>query len=169
MVPEKGLRLLTRVLDRLPVPWRALLVGGGPLDAELRAWAARHAGRARVVTGVAHDQVPAYLNAMDLLCAPSQTTPRWREQFGRMLIEAFACGVPVVGSDSGEIPHVLDGAGRVVGEADEDGWAAAVAELLDSPERRAELAARGLDRARAEFAWPVVARKHLDFFGQLLP
>ena len=41
---------------------------------------------------------------MDVLCAPSQTTPRWREQFGRMLIEAFASGVAVIASTSGEIP-----------------------------------------------------------------
>ena len=52
---------------------------------------------------------------MDVMCAPSQTTPKWREQFGRMLIEAFASGVPVVGSDSGEIPFVIDEAGVLVG------------------------------------------------------
>ena len=63
------------------------------------------------MTGVAHDDVPEYLNAMDLLCAPSQTTARWREQFGRMLIEAMACGVPVVASRSGEIPYVVGDAG----------------------------------------------------------
>ncbi len=77
-----------------------------------------HPGRVRVLTGVAHDDVPEHLNAMDLLCAPSQTTTRWREQFGRMLIEAMACGVPVVASRSGEIPHVVGDAGLVVDEAD---------------------------------------------------
>jgi glycosyltransferase involved in cell wall biosynthesis len=167
-VPEKGVRLLAEVLAAVPTPWRALFVGGGPLEGELRAWGERFPGRVRVVTGVPHAAVPAHVNAMDVLAAPSQTIPRWKEQLGRMLLEAFACGVPVVGSDSGEIPHVIADAGRVVGEADRARWAAALAELLDSPARRADLAARGRARAEAAFAWPVVARRHLDFFDELL-
>jgi glycosyltransferase involved in cell wall biosynthesis len=167
-VPEKGVELLTRVLDRLSVPWRALLVGAGPLEGALRSWAARHGDRARVCTGVTHDDVPRHLCAMDVLCSPSQTTPHWREQFGHMLVEAFACGVPVVGSDSGEIPHVIGDAGVVVGEADEAGWQRALAALLDSPGRRAALSAYGLDRARGHYAWPVIARQYLDFFEDIL-
>ena len=167
-VPEKGLPLLLRALDRVESPWRALLVGGGPLEGEVHAWAAGHGGRARVVTGVRHDEVPPWLCAMDLLCAPSLTTPRWREQLGRMLIEAMACGVAVAGSSSGEIPHVLADAGVVVQEGDEGAWAAALARLLEDHGARAAWVARGLARARAEFAWPVVARAHLDFFGELL-
>jgi glycosyltransferase involved in cell wall biosynthesis len=168
-VPEKGLGLLTRALDRLsPTPWRALFVGGGAMERDLRDWAAKHGDAVRVATDVTHDRVPAYLNAMDVLAAPSQTAPHWREQLGRMLIEAFACGVPVVASDSGEIPHVVAGAGRVVGESDEPGWASALGELLESPARRDELARRGLDRARTAYAWPVIARRHLDFFEERL-
>jgi glycosyltransferase involved in cell wall biosynthesis len=167
-VPEKGLELLTRALDRLQTPWRALFVGAGPQEPLLRAWAERHGDRVRLCTDVKHAAVPRYLNAMDIVCAPSQTTPRWREQFGRMIIEAFACGVPFVGSDSGEIPHVVRDAGVIVGEADEAGWCRALTELLQDPDHCRELAARGLGRARTEFAWPVVARRYLDFFEQVL-
>ena len=124
--------------------------------------------RSVVVTGVLHDQVAAYLNAMDLLCAPSQTTAGWREQFGRMLIEAFACGVPVVASDSGEIPWVVADAGVIVGERDTDAWTRAIAGLVVDPERRRGLAALGLRRASSVFAWSVVARQHLDFFEELV-
>jgi phosphatidylinositol alpha-1,6-mannosyltransferase len=167
-VPDKGLELLTRALDQLATPWRALFVGAGPLEPALRGWAARHGERVRLCTDVSHDQVPRYLNAMHVLCAPSQTTPKWREQFGRMIIEAFACGVPFVGSDSGEIPHVVRDAGVIVGEKDEAGWCRALTELLQDPARRQDLAARGLERARTEYAWPVVARRYLDFFEQVL-
>lgn len=167
-VEEKGLRMLMRVLDRTPSAWRALFVGDGPLEGDLKDWARGHGDRVRIVTGVKHDDVPNYLNAMDLLCAPSQTTPGWREQLGRMLIEAFACGVPIIASDSGEIPHVVADAGVIVDEKDEDRWVDELACLLENAERRRELSARGLERARTEYAWPVVARKHLDFFAQLL-
>jgi len=162
-VPEKGLPMMMRVLDRLNTPWRALLVGSGPLIHELQSWAARHGDRVRLCTSVKHADVPAYINAMDVLAAPSQTAPHWREQFGRMLIEAFACGVPVVASDSGEIPHVLADAGQIVAEADEDAWVRALAEMMESPARQAELAARGLERAR-QFSWLEVGRRYADFF-----
>jgi glycosyltransferase involved in cell wall biosynthesis len=167
-VPEKGVPLLLRAIDRLRTPWRALFVGGGPLEAGLRQWAATHGDRVRICTGVPHAAVAEHLNAMDLLAAPSQTTRRWKEQLGRMLIEAFACGVPVVGSDSGEIPHVIGAAGLVVGERDEPGWAGAIGSLLESPARRSDLAARGRDRAVEHYAWPVIARQHLEFFDSVL-
>jgi len=165
-IPSKGLPLLMRALDRLSEPFRFLFLGAGEMETELRAFCARHADRGRILHAP-HEQVPKYINAMDLLCAPSQTTPQWREQFGRMLVEAAACGVPVIGSDSGEIPTVLGGTGLVIGEADEDGWVAAISELVANPERRAELRAAGLAQAHERYAWPVVARRYLSFFDKL--
>jgi glycosyltransferase involved in cell wall biosynthesis len=169
LVPEKGLDLLMRVLDRLQTPWRALFVGTGPMEVYLRTWAKRYPQRVRICTNVKHDQVPQYLNAMDILCAPSQTLPHWREQFGRMLIEAFACGVAVMGSDSGEIPYVIQDAGLVVGEKDEQRWVEALSDLLNSPSRRQELAQKGLARSHTVYTWRAIAQQHLDFFSQLLP
>src|SRR5438552_9716022 len=104
---------------------------------------------------------------MDMLVAPSQTTEHWREQFGRMLIEAFATGLPVVGSDSGEIPFVIGDAGIILPESDSTAWGNTLTELLDSPQRRADYAARSLQRAQA-FAWPHVAAENLEFFDSLL-
>jgi glycosyltransferase involved in cell wall biosynthesis len=167
-VPEKGLDTLMRALERAAQPWRALIVGGGPLLQELTAFSRAHPDRVRVLTGVAHDDVPAHLNAMDLLCAPSETTSRWREQFGRMLIEAMACGVPVVASRSGEIPHVVSDAGVLVDERDVDRWSEAIDSQLGNPAARRELSAKGIARARERFAWPIVARAHLAFFEELL-
>jgi len=167
-VPEKGLPMLLDAMERLTTPWRALFAGGGPLEGTLRTWAARHEDRVRVLTGVPHDSVPRVLNAMDVLCAPSQTTPKWKEQFGRMLAEAFACGVPVLGSDSGEVPRTVGDAGIVLPESSPSAWTSALASLLESPERRRELSARGRERAVSRFSWPVVARAHLDFFSEVL-
>jgi len=168
LVPEKGLPLLMDVLDALPTPWRAMLAGTGPLESTLRQWMTKHGDRVRLLTDVTHDGVPTVLNACDLLVAPSQTTPAWKEQLGRMLLEAFASGVPVVASDSGEIPHVVGDAGRIVPEADRGSWLRTIGELLESPAMRADLARRGRERAEQVFAWPVVARQHLTFFDELL-
>jgi glycosyltransferase involved in cell wall biosynthesis len=168
-VVEKGIELLLCVLEQVRAPWRALFVGGGPLEGRLRTWAKRQApGRVQVVTGVTHQAVPRFLNAMDLLVAPSQTTPRWREQLGRMLIEAMACGVPVVGSDSGEIPHVVGSAGYIVAEKDEQAWVTTLELLLSCPEVRRELSQAGRERVESIFTWPQIARQHLEFFTQLV-
>lgn len=168
-VPDKGVNLLTRALDQLDGEWRALFVGSGVLEPDLRNWATKYGDRVRICTDVTHDQVPAYLNAMTLLCAPSQTMPNWKEQFGRMAVEAFAVGVPVIASDSGEIPFVVKDSGIIVGEKDEAAWTTTIAELLTNPARCRELASRGLQRAQDEFAWFAVARKYLEFFERLLP
>jgi len=167
-VQSKGLTVLMNALSNVRQPWRALFVGGGPMERDLSAFAAANAGRVRVLTDVAHDDVPRHVNAMDVLCAPSQTTRAWREQFGRMLIEAMACGVPVIASRSGEIPHVIGDAGVLVDESDAAGWTAAIDRLLAEPNARADLSARGVGRVHERYAWPVVARAHLAFFEDLL-
>ena len=136
LTQEKGLYVLMRAMEQVGErPWSLLLLGSGPEEEKVRDWAKARgwADRVRILLA-RHDEVPSYLGAMDMLVAPSQTTRHWKEQLGRMLIEAFACGVPVIGSDSGEIPYVISDAGRVVGEKDVVGWAAAIVELLDRPD-----------------------------------
>lgn len=164
-VPEKGLRLLMKTVEQLDAgSWRLLFIGGGQMESELLAWSARYPDQVRIVTGVHHSGVPSYLNAFDVLAAPSQTTIRWKEQLGRMLLEAMATGVPIIASDSGEIPHVVADVGRIVGEADEQGWVNALRELVSSPHMRKSLSDFGLERARSVYAWPHIAKAFLDFF-----
>jgi glycosyltransferase involved in cell wall biosynthesis len=166
-VAEKGLDVLLAALRRLEHPWRALFVGGGLELPKIQALSEAFPRRVSIARGVTHAEMPAFYNAMDVLCAPSQTTLRWREQFGRMLIEAMACGVPIVASRSGEIPHVIADAGVLLPEADVDEWAATLTRLVRDASARRALADRGLRRARTEFAWPIVAKRHLDFFDEL--
>lgn len=171
LTPDKGLPLLLKVLDRLTaavVPWRCLIVGKGPMENELKEWAKRHPDRVRILTDVTHESVPDYINAMDMLVAPSQTLPNWREQQGRMLIEAMACDVPVIASDSGEIPNVVGDAGIIVGESDLDGWVKAIQTLIDSPSLRKQLIQAGRERVESQFSWTVIARQKIDLFESLL-
>lgn len=171
LTPDKGLPLLLKVLDRLTasvVPWRCLIVGKGPMENELQEWAKLHPDRVRILTDVTHESVPDYINAMDMLVAPSQTLPNWREQQGRMLIEAMACDVPVIASDSGEIPNVVGDAGIIVGESDLDGWVKAIQTLIDSPSLRKQLIQAGRERVESHFSWTVVARQKIDLFESLL-
>jgi glycosyltransferase involved in cell wall biosynthesis len=85
-----------------------------------------------------------------------------------MIVEAFASGLAVIGSSSGELPHTIGDAGIVVDEANRRGWIEALEDVLSSEALRRELGSRGLERARTKFALPVIARQHLGFFDSLL-
>jgi glycosyltransferase involved in cell wall biosynthesis len=168
LVEEKGVATLIEAFAQSTRRWNIVFVGGGPMQPHVDTLRLQHPSQVRMVSGVPHDDMPSYLAAMDVLCAPSRTTPRWREQFGRMLIEAMACGVPVIASASGEIPHVVGDAGVLVPEEGEPGaWARAIEDLLLDRTRRADLSTRGLERVRARFGWHTAARAHLDFFEEL--
>ncbi len=170
-VPEKGLRTLAEALVGLPeLPWRWLLVGRGPLRAELseRMQKAGLGDRLRWVEAVPHADIPRYLNVMNVLVLPSETTPHWKEQFGHVLIEAMACQVPVIGSDSGEIPHVIGDAGLIFPEGQVAALRDRLQALMQRPTLAAELAARGYQRAIAHFTNRVLAAKQLEFYDQLM-
>jgi len=169
LTQAKGLDVLMQAMEKIggSRPWSLLLLGSGEYQQKVEEWAAKNGWSARVkVLLVKHGDVPPYIGCMDLMVAPSQTMKNWREQFGRMIIEAFACGVPVIGSDSGEIPFVIGDAGRVVAEADAAGWAQAIEELLDSPETRAELGTRGLARA-PRYSVATIAKQYQDYYRWL--
>jgi glycosyltransferase involved in cell wall biosynthesis len=170
LTQAKGLDILMQAMEHVGAgarPWSLLLLGSGEYKEKVREWAARNGWSSRVqVKLVKHSEVPRYLGSMDLLVAPSQTMKNWREQFGRMIIEAFASGVPVIGSDSGEIPFVIGDAGRVVAEADVAGWAQAIEQLLDSAEERDELKRRGLERA-PRYSVATIGQQYADYYRWL--
>src|SRR5207245_3300012 len=106
--------------------------------------------RLELQEGVPHHEVPRYLERMTALVLPSLTTPTWKEQFGHVLIEAMACGVPVIGSDSGAIPEVIGDAGLVVPEGDVAGLAEALRRPASTPGLRTHLPSPGRGRRRAD-------------------
>jgi glycosyltransferase involved in cell wall biosynthesis len=74
----------------------------------------------------------------------------------------------VIASDSGEIPHVVGDAGVVVPERDQAAWNCAIESPLMDPARRRLLSQRGRLRAESEYAWPLIAKRHADFFIELI-
>ena len=162
LVPEKGLDTLLDALATMPeVPWRLALVGSGPHESALRRRAASAclADRISWAGYVPHDRAPAHLSAFDLLVLPSETQPNWREQFGRVVVEAMACGTAVVGSDSGEIPTLLrcTGGGMTFPEGRADALAEILRVMLRDPERRRHLSETGRRAATEQFSHAATA------------
>ena len=167
--PEKGLDLLLRAARDLGFEHRLLIVGSGPQKEELLQLAKGLGIDQRVIWGrpASREKIPEYLNEMDLLVLPSRTTLFWKEQFGRVIIEAFACGVPVIGSTSGEIPRVIGDAGLLVPEDDAGALAEAIRRVASDHVLKADLVNKGLDRVRNEFSVEVVARQYSELFSRL--
>jgi glycosyltransferase involved in cell wall biosynthesis len=165
LVAEKGVLVALEAYRELArrSDTSLLCIGGGPLAAELR----RQEGVV-VLEETPHADVHRILPLSDLLLLPSMTTPAWKEQFGRAAIEAMACGVPVVGSDSGEIPALLGatGGGVVVREGDAAALGDAISRLLASEPARRDLGARGRDAVAARFSTRAVARQLADAFEE---
>ncbi len=155
LVEEKGVAtLLTAFLDLPdgdgPTP-HLLLAGGGPLRGALagQAAAAGAGGRVHFLGALGHDDLRAALSAGDIWVVPSESRANWREQFGRAAVEAMAAGNAVVVTDSGELPRVVDGAGRIVPEGDAPALRTALAAWIADPEARAAAAAAGRARVLA--------------------
>ena len=82
----------------------------------------------------------------------SRTTRTWKEQFGRVIMEAHACGVPVIGSSSGSIPHVVGQGGWIVPEGDAPALATLLDELAVAPEQVAAKGELGRIEAASRFS-----------------
>jgi glycosyltransferase involved in cell wall biosynthesis len=158
LVEEKGVRVLLEAYRRLPrrESTSLLCVGGGPL-----AKLSRAEPGVIVVDGVQHSDVPQYLACADLVVLPSLTTPSWKEQLGRVVLEAMACGLPVIGSDSGEIPNLINetGGGVVVPEGKAAALSGALAWLIEDPAAARELGDRGRAAVRARYSVRAVATR----------
>ena len=119
-------------------------------------------------TGVLRSgDMPAFYRSLDAFVLPSRTTSSWKEQFGRVLVEAMACGVPVIGSRSGEIPRVIGDAGLIFPEGDVAALQVQLARLQSSPELRRALAAQGRARVLAHFTMAQIAQQTVEVYRNL--
>src|SRR5712692_711334 len=133
LVEQKGLPLMIEALASLPEYCRVVLIGNGLMKSVLEEQATRLGVSERVIfkRGVPTYEIPNEMQQLDVLVLPSVTRPNWIEQFGRVLPEAMSCETPVIGSSSGEIPHVIGDAGLVFQEGNVQDLVACVRKLLD--------------------------------------
>ncbi|HEY80286.1 MAG TPA: glycosyltransferase family 4 protein [Anaerolineae bacterium] len=170
LVQAKGVDVLLRACARLPKPWELRLAGTGPEEARLRDLAQTLGIREQVrwLGKLPSLAMPDFLRDLDALALPSRTTPNWKEQFGRVLVEAMACETSVIGSDSGEIPHVIGEAGLIFPEDDVDALAAHLRRLQSDETLRQALGQRGRRRVLARFTQAQIAQATAAVYRQIL-
>jgi glycosyltransferase involved in cell wall biosynthesis len=146
------------------------MVGNGPLRQTLETESV-HLGIAhqiRWVPAIDQSKIPDYLNAMDVLVLPSLTTVQWKEQFGRVLIEAQACEVPVIGSDSGAIPEVVGKAGMIYPEGNIEALISLFSKLEKSKALRIKLGKQGRKRVLKLYTNQIIADRIYDIYKKTL-
>ncbi|MGH2346267.1 MAG: glycosyltransferase, partial [Chloroflexota bacterium] len=169
LIPAKGLTLLIEALAGLRADWKLAVVGSGP-ERDTAGEQARRLGvetRVTFLGQVPSTTMPEVLRGFDALAGPSLTTPRWKEQFGRMLVEAMACGVPVIGSDSGEIPRVIGDSGLVVPEGDVTALREALRQVHEDTALRERLARAGRQRVLDLFTQQAIAARTVDAYRRV--
>jgi glycosyltransferase involved in cell wall biosynthesis len=173
LVVEKGVHHLVGAFARLPAADpepHLLLIGDGAERDALRdqAQRLRLGGRVHFAGHLDSARMPNVLPALDVLVLPTIGTRTWTEQFGRILVEAMACGVPVAGSKCGEIPSVIGDTGDLFPAGD----AAAIAAILEAhrahPQLRAARAEAGRHRVIERFTQRLVADRTAAFYEALL-
>jgi glycosyltransferase involved in cell wall biosynthesis len=166
---KKGVQDLLTAARKIP-DVRLTLVGEGDHRAEFESLAGKLQITDRVIfTGSAPaNEVPGLLKGMDALVLPSVSTPGWTEQFGHVLIEAMAAGVPVVGSASGAIPEVIGDAGLIFPEGDIGLLAEAISRLVGGESLRRKMAEKGLERVEDYYTDQAVADRTVAVWKQVL-
>jgi glycosyltransferase involved in cell wall biosynthesis len=171
IVPEKGMLTLARVLAGMGEgDWKLLLVGPGEALPEMRRLLASCGlgGRVHHVDAVPHAELPRYYRCMDAFVLASETTPRWKEQFGHVLLEAMAAGLPIVASSSGFIPKVVGDAGVIFEEGNERALASALTSVMDDEVLRARLVARGHAAVAERYSHDAIARRLYAVYREVL-
>ena len=151
---EKGIHLLLEAAANVPGEWSLLVLGSGSAKEQLISLSEKLNIRHRVIffEAVPHEEIPCYLGHVDILVLPSLTTENWKEQFGRVLVEAMASGIPVIGSNSGAITEVIGDAGMVFNEGSSDDLSGKITVLFNDPSLLANYRRLGLKRVREYYS-----------------
>lgn len=163
---EKGLQNLITAASRLD-GYYLMLLGGGAYELKLQNLIDSLGLRKRFFhfKNIDRQDLADYYNVLDAFVLPSLTTPDWKEQYGRVLVEAMACGLPVIGSSSGAIPEVLEGypKGLIFKEGDVDDLVKKIkdAENLRFPENF------NLDNFLYKFSVENFVKEHIKFYESI--
>ena len=166
LIRHKGVDVLLEAValdDRIRVD----VYGAGP-EAEGLAALAGRLGIVDRVTFHGHideENIPAVYPEFDVLAVPSVPLPGWIEQFGRVVVEAQASGVPVVASASGALPDVVGDQGLLVPPSDPSALRASLVRFLEEPGLWEELRASGIAGA-ARYSWENVAITQMELYRQ---
>lgn len=163
---HKGVHHLIEALDG--VECKLLLIGNGRLKDKLQHLSKLKKVDTEFILSASHLEVAHYMNCMDIFVLPSLTRPNWVEKFGRVLIEAMASGLPIIGSDSGEIPNVIGNTGLIFNEGNVSDLHNKILMLMKNSGQRSKLGQLARSRAQSLYSWNKIAQQTIEVYYKLL-
>lgn len=170
LVEDKGVDDLVSILPLEDVNWGLLLVGNGDLKEEIEEVIIENDWEDRIhITGfVDQDKVPNYMNAMDCFVLGSKTMPHWIDTFPLVTVQAQACGIPVVASDSGSLPWQLDDTALIYPEGNRKKLKSSILKYINDPELRNKKAEEGRKRSLCYFCHEGMTKNFKKIVSQVL-
>jgi glycosyltransferase involved in cell wall biosynthesis len=177
LVPEKGVFDLLNAFAMLHRNVRKallIIVGSGPsrIRAQINRYILNLGIRSQVkfLGGLSYSLMPNVHNLADVLCLPSTETKTWEEQFGYALVEAMACGKPVVSTSTGSIPEIVKDSvtGILVNPNDPNMLKKSLEELILNERKRATFGERGRQWVLQKFEANKIAKQLADIYGNFI-
>jgi glycosyltransferase involved in cell wall biosynthesis len=168
ITPEKGIETLIDSLKGLDNV-KLMIAGSGNSEytAKIKERASMTGVKIEFSGFLGRDKIASFLASIDALVLPSLTTPRWKEQFGRVLIEAFASKIAVIGSSSGEIPNVIGGGGLIFKEGSPESLRECIRKISSDSVLYDELAEKGFERVKTNYTNDIIAGKINGLYGKM--
>ncbi|MBI5798452.1 MAG: glycosyltransferase family 4 protein [Candidatus Yonathbacteria bacterium] len=162
---EKGVDKFLEMVHALPSPWRIAIIGTGPEAASLQ----ERFGKRSDVIFVGHvegDALAAWYQRASIAIVPSQ----FFEPFGIVVIEALSYGVPVVASNRGALPEIIDHekTGLIVPADDGDAWRSAITRLIQDERLRQSMGKNGRKVAAILYAREMHYTKLIEWYEELI-
>lgn len=160
LVEEKGLDDALDAIARAAVPVSLAIMGEGPYEGRLRQRVAELGLGERVsFQGWGTPaEVASFMRSLDIMVLLTRTTKSVREQFGRVIVEAQACGIPVIGSECGAIPSVIGDGGWIVPERDPGALAKLLEQVAADATLRGVRGAAARRNVEARFTYEAVSQ-----------
>ncbi len=174
LIERKGFEYLIRAVNEVlnkHKDVRLTIVGSGPLEEKLKSLITelKLENNAKIMKNVSDDELLQLYNSSDLFVLPSIVDSQGNtEGLGVVLLEAMACELPVVGSDTGGIPDIIrhSETGLLVPEKDISGLSEAILNLIENEELRENIAINGYNQIREKFSWEKIAESYISIYNQ---
>jgi glycosyltransferase involved in cell wall biosynthesis len=169
-VEEKGISDLLKAVSLLESDINALLVGNGPIKSKLNKLSLELGLQDRVIfiDSVSNSEISSYINCMNILVLPSRESDIWKEQLGKVLLEAMACEIPVIGSDSGEIPNVIGDSGLIFEAGNYVDLKYKIESIKNGKINSEELTQKAMKRVATIYSWNRIAKNLHTLYRDLM-
>ena len=174
LIERKGFDYLVKALKEVLDSHnevKLIIVGSGPLETEIKnlIFELELEDNIQIINNIPDNELLEIYNLSDLFVLPSIIDSQGNtEGLGVVLLEAMACKLPVIGSDIGGIPDIIQDnlTGRLVQQKDTEGLSKAIIDLIENEDIRKSMALNGYEMVKRHFSWEQIAKDYIEIYKE---